>query len=196
MARLTKVVLFSMVILAGSFSAAQAHKLFAAAYGEGGKLEGEASFSTGDPCKECQIKVLDAAKKEIGQAVTNDEGTFSMAMPKGEFPWVVKVDGGGGHKAECQVTKEDAGVLPDTTGEVKEAASAKPETATQAAVGVSKEDLDRLLSKQLGPLKSQVKKLVRSSEAVTVKDVVGGLGWIIGLLGIGAYFYSRRQDKA
>jgi nickel transport protein len=143
--------------------------------------------------------VLDSANKEIGQAVTNEEGIFSLPMPEGAFPWVVKVDGGGGHKADCQVTREDAGVLSDQPGQAGQATAVKVADANladknqQAVVGVSKEELDQMLSRKLSPLKSQVKKLVMNSEEVTLKDVVGGLGWIMGLLGIGAYFYSRRQ---
>ncbi|MFH1059230.1 MAG: hypothetical protein V1797_11220, partial [Pseudomonadota bacterium] len=67
--------------------------------------------------------------------------------------------------------------------------------AGPAAAGISSAELERVVAKVVGeklaPLNAQVAKLAGEREN-TIHDVAAGIGYIIGLLGLAAWFKARR----
>jgi len=52
---------------------------------------------------------------------------------------------------------------------------------------------EKALDKKLKPV---MKKLAESQEnGPTVKDILGGIGYILGLVGVASYFHYRRKTK-
>ena len=52
--------------------------------------------------------------------------------------------------------------------------------------------VEQALQAQLAPLNAQVARLAGERE-VTVHDIAAGIGYIIGLMGLAAWFMSRRK---
>jgi nickel transport protein len=55
--------------------------------------------------------------------------------------------------------------------------------------------VSRLLDQKLAPIKAQLAQQ-NAKDPVTLHDVVSGLGWILGLVGIAAWFLGRKAKPA
>ena len=90
-------------------------------------------------------------------------------------------------------------VSPSEQAVVQTAAPAAPapvrtDAQPELRVSLTREELtaiiDGALERQLAPLRREL--AARSEEGPRLQDVVGGLGWIMGLVGMGLYFARRR----
>jgi len=52
--------------------------------------------------------------------------------------------------------------------------------------------VDKALAWQLAPIRRELKE---SREKARFSDIVGGIGYIIGLVGLALYFHSRRRPR-
>jgi len=67
-----------------------------------------------------------------------------------------------------------------------------PETKTAAVDRqVLEETLNKALERQLAPVKEMLTELTIHRTSLT--DIIGGIGYILGLFGLWAYFLSKRQ---
>lgn len=178
---------------------AWAHGVGAYAYAEGGQLKGEAYFAGGGRCRSCRVEVLDAQGAALTETETDAEGAFAMAMPSGELPWTVVVHAGEGHRADYKVTAADLGQPMHPAGE---AASPEPKgppgpppAPGPVTAAVHEAEFGKLLDKKLAPLQAQVRRLAEAQGQVTLRDVVGGLGWILGLVGVLAWAKARPRGQ-
>jgi len=88
-------------------------------------------------------------------------------------------------------------------GQAVSASGSKPMEATpeahapalQASMGLSRADVEEIvnaaLDAKLAPLKRAM--LEQTEGGPGVREIVGGIGWIFGLLGIAAYFKSKSR---
>ncbi|MFZ0052400.1 MAG: hypothetical protein WAK96_11555 [Desulfobaccales bacterium] len=53
--------------------------------------------------------------------------------------------------------------------------------------------LNKVLNRQLAPIKEMLTELTIHTASLT--DILGGIGYIFGLCGVGAYFLSKRQKN-
>lgn len=194
-------------------AAASAHRVNVFAYVEGGKLMGEGYFPGGKEAQTCKVVVSDADGKVIGQSETNADGSFQMPLPQGKPPYTVVLEAGMGHKASYQISAKELGNVPGGAagdgGKAKEAAPAGEEPAPAKALagksgemaaaasgGATLEEVRRAVGeevdKRLRPLQAQVARLA-AERGIKVSDVLGGLGYILGLVGLAAWFQSRRK---
>ena len=178
---------------------AQAHKVKVFAYLEAGALKGEGYMPGGDKAMNCPVKVLDAAGKLLAQGTTDRQGAFSIPLPQPLAPEAaplnVVLEAGEGHRAEFQLTAQDLGLAAQPAAQAQ--AAAKPTAAAPAApTAMDPAQLEQVVAKalasQLGPIKAQMARLA-DKDAVSLRDVVGGLGWILGLVGILAWVKARRS---
>jgi nickel transport protein len=177
---------------------ALAHKVSVFAYVENGQLKGEGYFAGGDKAQNCPVEVQDAQGQTVGQAQTNAQGEFSLPLPASAPPLKIILRAGQGHQGDYTLTAADLGAAADSPAPSPASAQAAPaaEAAPAAAApGLSAAELEQIvaqaLDKRLAPLTAQVAKLA-AERAVSLQDVVGGLGYILGLLGIAAYVKSRQ----
>jgi nickel transport protein len=177
---------------------ALAHKVKVFAYLEAGALKGEGYMPGGGKAMNCPVKVLDAAGKLLAEGTTDREGAFTVALPQNlapqAAPLTVVLEAGEGHRAEFQMTAQDLG-LADQAAAGKATAPETP-VAAPTGVGMDPAQLEKVVSKalsaQLGPIRAQMGRLADKDD-VSVRDVVGGLGWILGLVGVLAWAKSRRS---
>lgn len=198
-----KTVLVSLLALALS-SAALAHRVNVFAWTEGDVLHTESKFSGGTRVHFGAIRVEDlATKATLVDAKTNEKGEFSMPIPP-EFDRThglkVTINAGEGHQSTWTVLPEDLSPsLPHTHQAASQPQPIETAHTPPQAVTLSPETLDAIESRiaarvaqEVAPLKRDLAAL--STPQITLKDIIGGLGWILGLFGVGALVAKRKKD--
>ena len=190
-----------------------AHKLNLYAYQEGSRIKGEAYFKGGIKVQKGIVKVLTKDGRMRAQTVTAKDGSFSLPIPKQPPPYTITLESEGGHKASYELaqdqleqTKDQAQKAPAISDPahkpVETAGAVSPgQTGGNAMVAraLDLQELEamvsRLLDQKLAPIKAQLAQQ-NAKDPVTLHDVVSGLGWILGLVGIAAWFLSRKAKPA
>jgi nickel transport protein len=192
-----------LLVWVGSlFSAtpADAHKVNVFAYADGATIQGEVYVRGGDPVRGATITVFDPSGAELGTALTDDEGEFTLEA-RFRCDHRVVADAGGGHAAEYTVP---AGELPDGLPARGEPPEERPDP--QAAPTPPEEDPtaapDRApLHAELQSLNTQIIQLRRQLDQyqakIRLQDILGAIGYIVGVMGLAFYFLGvRRKEQA
>ncbi len=189
-----------------SIGQASAHKFFVTAWVEGDRVYLEAAFGDGSLAHNAEVIVSDEAGTVLLESNTNDQGEFSYKIEQ-KKPLKIKVKAGMGHQAEALIPLEEielafadeAGPEPVNNESVASQATATQSTPAVAAVpGLSRQEIQQIvegaLDKKLRPL---IRKLATSenAEKPKLKDILGGIGYIFGLVGVGTYFHCRRKQS-
>lgn len=187
-------VVFGLILaLAG---VAQAHRVAVFAYVEGDQIKGEGAFSTGGKVINQKVQVLDASGKVLAEGTTGEDSTFSLPLPKAKAPLTVVLDAGAGHRATFELTAQDLGQeAPGSTGQA--ATVATPTAAPSAAAAPTVKDLapeiKKAVQQAVAPIRAQLAEMALKADEVTLRDVIGGIGWIVGLMGLVAYLRARKM---
>ena len=179
---------------------ASAHKAIIFAWIDGDTIYTESKFSGGRKVKGGEVIVYDLDGNQLLKGKTNDKGEFSFKAPKKTGMKIVLL-AGMGHRGEWTIPLEEIqAVAAGETGTAtsKEADVEKPEKQARTAPvsGVSPDEIqmavENALDKKLRPI---MKMLAESRErSPSVTEILGGIGYILGLMGIGAYFSYRRKS--
>jgi nickel transport protein len=184
---------------------AHAHRVNVFAWVEGDTVRTESSFPGGREVNGGQVVVYD---DETGEKLlagrTDDKGKFSFPVPR-KTSLRIELTAGMGHKNEWIVPAEEilaasglSGPNPaPSAGERGESADSKavvepaggqevPSARIEAAV-------EKVLDRKLAPMVKMMAEL--RQRRTSLADVVGGIGYIIGLAGLGAYIHYRRKIK-
>ena len=180
-----------VLVLLGSFlvtANALAHRVNVFAWADGDMVYVEGKFSGGKKIIAGKIIVTDSSGVEVLTGQTNDQGEFSFKRPQ---PTELKIilEAGMGHRAEW--------TLPVDDGHANHSADESQSEETQTAVnaGVSRAEIEAIVEKALDKQMKPVLKMLAESRATGpgISDILGGIGYIIGLAGIAAYFHSRKK---
>ncbi len=189
-------------------SSAHAHKVQMFAYAEGDQVFVEGYFADGKKAMKSEVMVYDTSGTELLRGKTNDEGQFNFKAPKVTDLRIV-VDAGMGHKTEYTLPAGDLHVEGSNkaSAAVKGSASRedKPRTVKEEKNSVSETSrldeaqlravVEKAVEKSVG---ESIKPLVRSFTDMQQKNqlttIIGGIGYILGLMGIVLYFKSRRSS--
>ena len=176
---------------------ALAHKVTVFAWVEGDTVHTESKFSGGRVAKEARIEVYDAAGQKLLEGRTDDQGRFAFKPPRPEALRIVLI-AGTGHQNEWRVAAEEFTDAPVANAPATPAAAPPPPSAGKAESGTLimspgefQTLIDQALDRKLAPI---MHRLVALDRGPSVSDVLGGIGYIIGLVGLGAYFQSRRKS--
>jgi len=179
-----------------------AHRVNVFAYVDGGEIAVECGYSKSKPVNRGSIEVLDQTSGEVLlRGTTDEEGRFRFPVPEatrtsGNGLRIVLI-AGEGHRNEWIVeASEYTGAAPASTPvAVPEGLKdGNPNVAERpAAGGLTRTDVEEVvnaaLDAKLAPIKRAV--LERPEDGPGLKEIVGGIGWIFGLVGIAAYFKGR-----
>ncbi len=186
----------ALVLLATIASTpAWAHKVTVFAWVEDKTVFTQSKFSGGRPAKNAPIAVYNASGEKLLEGRTDTRGRFSFTPPTPEALQIVLM-AGSGHRGEWHLAAEAftptaarAGTPSETTATDAHAA-APPEGATPQA-----EDLQAMieaaLDKKLAPV---LRRLEGQEQGPALKDVFGGIGYIVGIVGLVAYLRSSRKS--
>ena len=203
--RLSALLLFfiiSMSVWLAGPSSAWAHKVNVFAYVEGNTIFTESYFNDGRKCRDSIIEVFNEKGEKILDGETDLEGKFSFPVPS-RTGIVIRLSSSAGHRAEYTIPEAELpGGATDSppaagtvTPEVPNQPTLAPGTPDQQAhltMAEVEEAIDRALARQVAPIR---RELEESRARARFSDIVGGIGYIIGLVGLVMYFRSKQRRK-
>lgn len=191
---LLSLVLFGSLITMVS-SNASAHKVNIFAYVEGDMVYTESYFPDGKKVEGGIIEVYDSQGNKLLEGKTTEEGLFDFKLPKKEDLKIVLIASMGHRNSYTLSASEMA-----EAGEAEEANVEEPdEVREQTTTRVAQLDLDQIkriidasLDEKLKPIMRQLAKA--EQRGVSFTEVMGGIGYIFGIMGLIMYFSSRRKS--
>lgn len=197
--------------------AALAHKVNVFAVAEGGVVSGEGYFSGGAKAQSVPVEIHDASGAVVAQGVTEKDGTFKIFLPSHVSPPLkIVLKAGDGHQNDFTLTANDlagqgapapaptASAQAQSTGpaSASPAAGSGQSFASASASGSSAPSLldearltalveaavAKSVDEKLAPLRLQLARMAEQDQSAHMRDIIGGIGWIIGLVGIAAWF--------
>lgn len=186
-----------------------AHKLRIFAWPEGDTIYGETAFSGNRKPKNAEITVQDAASHTILLTTRTDEqGKFNFVVPQkaaaNHLDLLLVVNAGEGHRGEWPLPATEYLTLTPTPkiASVKESTSTvakndpSPPANTTNTVLIDEQLLRRIvdeeLEKKMTPLRSILAENKDSSPGL--QDILGGIGYILGLAGLLAWIKAKKQN--
>jgi nickel transport protein len=159
-------------LLAGAGPAAgHALRVFAAA--DGPDLQGYAYHPGAGGAADVRVRAEDGAGEALATARTDPEGRFRLAGVSDRAVRVV-AQAADGHRAEWRLSPLAAGRGADPPG----------------TAGLSAAEVEALVARQLAPLREDLQRL---ADRRRLQDILGGLGYLLGLAGLGAWLHARRR---
>ncbi len=185
--------LFPAVLCGALLSSAPAwaHKVLASVFASGDKIEGEIGFSDSSMAKEQTVEVFDAAGRKLGETKTDAQGAFVFA-PTQRVEHVFRANLGAGHIAEARMSVDElpriAAAAPDAP--VAPDAAAPPQAAAAPSTDALRALIAEEVRREVKPLRQEISSYKEKND---LQAILGGIGYIIGLFGIGFYVAARRK---
>ncbi|WP_020590851.1 hypothetical protein [Kiloniella laminariae] len=182
-------------------TSAWAHKIISAAYPDGDKIEGEIGFSNGDMAGDVLVVVSDADGNKLGETTTDEDGFFTF-IATARVDHHFRADLSAGHIASFVVTADE---LPETlngadgtakqvavadAGDSAAAGMAPTSPAVASGTIMDEELLKSVVGKEVSKLR---KELALFKEERRFQDILGGIGYILGIFGIASFLLGRRK---
>lgn len=187
---------------------AWAHKVMIFGWVEGDTVYTESKFSGGKKAKNSTVVVYDEEGNQLLEGKTDEQGEFSFKVPK-KTDLKIVLKASMGHMAEWIIPAEEITAVgpiyeerstPDVGLQVAaKERSPSIETKTRgelpAPVGLSRQELkaliDESLDRKLAPILNMLVDSIDSGPKAS--EVIGGIGYIFGLVGVALYFANRRR---
>jgi nickel transport protein len=199
--------MIAVALLAGIPSGqALAHKLQVFAFSEGGHIDGSTYFAGGGAAPGARIEVRDATGLLLAELTPDEEGKFAYEAQAPIDHRILAITSDG-HQAEWLVSADElsgAFVVATRPGGSVETRSGAPDAVnaeTGSAVPLPLMDtaidpaieaaIERAVARQIRPLREQ---LLAAEDALRLRDILGGLGYILGLTGLALWWRARKPS--
>lgn len=172
-----------------------AHKVNVFAYVEGKKIYTESYFNNGKKCIDSKIEVFDNQGNKLLEGLTDKEGEFSFEVPSEDGDLKIVLTASMGHRAEYSISADElrgfAGLIKEENKEPISIVSPEISLVDLKEIQLITEDT---LDEKLKPIMREMKEIKKSQEdRISPTEIIGGVGYIIGIFGIAAYFLSRKR---
>ena len=179
-----------------------AHKLYVYAQLKGTLIQGRVYFPGDVPARKIDVIARDPSGRELDRTTTDDDGKFTFTAREHVDHYLVAEtpDGHGGgpyivHAAEF------SGRLPaksPTTESGSQVAAQSMDHASVPAASTGNENEQATVAIQLTELRTQLDELrqqiFESDERLRFRDILGGIGFILGLAGVAFYMKARQRS--
>lgn len=168
------------------------HKVIVFAWVEGDTVFTESKFSGGRSAVGAEVLVFDREGQRLLEGRTDNKGGFSFKVPKLTDLRIV-LNAGTGHQGEWTIPESEireAGYVPEE--------EKSPGEASQAiTVGLSKEEIKDLIEESLDMKLRPIMRMMTesTSKGPSVTEILGGIGYIFGLMGVALYFKNRGEKR-
>jgi nickel transport protein len=166
----------------------------------GDEIRGLAYFADGARARDVSARLL-VGGAVVAETATDAEGRFRFAPPAA-YPAVVEVATLDGHRAVWELaapppdgaaarSADDAGdeAADEATADVAPGAADGAATPTGVSAGELRALVDAAVARHVEPLREQ---LALAEERRRMSDVVGGVGYLLGLTGLVALMWRRK----
>jgi nickel transport protein len=172
-----------------------AHKVNVFAYVEGEKIYTESYFNDGKKGVDSKIEVFDNQGNKLLEGLTDKEGEFSFEVLSEDGDLKIVLTASMGHRAEYSISADE---LSSAAGLIKEepeepVSLISPETSLVDLKEIQS-IIEDTLDEKLKPIMREMREIKKSQEdKISPTEIIGGIGYIIGIFGIIAYFLSRKR---
>ena len=172
---------------------ALAHRLNVFAAWDGARLSGEAYFTGGARAGGIAIRAVASDGKVLAQTRSEKNGGFALppfAVAAVEADVDIVADSGDGHVAHFRITAAEMGT-PSGAAPSMAASPPVPVAAPSASDGLEAA-MDRAVARRIAPLQRQIAEY---EAKVRLHDILGGIGYLVGLAGLCFWWLARREAK-
>lgn len=181
----------ALLLLSLFVPAAHAHKVNVFAFVENGSVVVEGYFTDGKVADKADIQVFgpDGAKLVEGKA--DDEGIFVFDIPQ-VADLKISLYAGMGHRADFILPADELRAAAATTGAAMAATPATADVATAVDTAAIEAMVRQAVSEAVLPLTRNIAEL---NESRTMSDIIGGIGFIVGIIGVFFYLKARKSGS-
>ncbi len=180
-----------------------AHRVNIFAWTASGSIEAECAFSGGNPAQNSTVSVLDTATGQLlATEKTNSDGHCVFAItdnmrnaPKG---LTLQVNAGSGHLGTWAIEASELANHAPVQESVSKSTPAV--TAPSLPAVASQEDSISISRTEIAALRADIASLHKEIASLknddpSMREIVGGLGWIAGLVGFALWYTGRRRQS-
>ena len=156
-----------------------AHRVVAAVYAIDGVIEGEIGFSNGKMARDALVEIFAESGEKLGELYTDSNGFFTYRPPSVQA-LSFRADLSAGHIARVDLAAEDlsAGLF---AAEGADANAGQNRRSEGASSGLRRDIVN--LRKDIAAFRAERR----------FQDILGGIGFILGLFGIAAFVMGRKK---
>ena len=176
---------------------AYGHKVMVFAYEEGGRVKLEGYFADGKKAQDSLVEVFGHDGSRLLEGRTDENGAFSFPMPD-DSELTIVLTASMGHRAECTMKARDDAAKKGDQGDASPAVAGESLGMDLDETVLSKSAQNRIrsfvsaeLDRRIDPLTREVALLRQDNPSI--RDIIGGIGYIVGLMGLFLYFRARRE---
>ncbi|MCX8030310.1 MAG: hypothetical protein N3A59_01850 [Thermodesulfovibrionales bacterium] len=181
---------------------AKAHKVNVYAYSYGEVVHTEGYFADGSKCKGCDVVIYDSTtNKFIAEGKTDENGMFSFQKPDA-YAIKIILKGGAGHQSSYLLTLKDHPKKDSLKNKIKDELSKDALldlslSQKEKSQCLKQSDIEFLinqaLDKKIQPLTDQIAMLHEDIRKASILQIIGGIGYIFGVMGLVLYFKSKKS---
>ena len=201
----------SLVFAGASF--ASAHRVNIFAFVDGDAVQVECGFNRSQKVKQGTVEVFDATTgARLLQGTTDDNGVFrfpvTAELREAGHDLNIRIIAGEGHQNDGpgpaagwappgppEPGLVPAGKAPPPPAPLSAGRAAPSAAAPVAAFsgGAPPAEIERIVDAALDAKLSPIKRMLaeQTEAGPNLRDIIGGIGWIFGLIGVAAYFRRR-----
>ncbi len=190
--KLYLILIFTFLIIIMMDVSVFAHKVNVFAYVEGEKIYTESYFNDGKKCIDSKIEVFYSQRNKLLEGLTDKEGKFSFEVPSEDGDLKIVLTASMGHRAEYSISADE---LSSADGLIKEEPEEPVSIVSSETSLIDLKEIQSIiedtLDEKLKPIMREIKK--SREDKISPAEIIGGIGYIIGIFGIIAYFLSRKR---
>lgn len=164
-----------------------AHQLKVFALAEEGRISGKAYFAGGVKARGAEVFLKNSDGLVVDRAQTDRKGVFSLT-PDRRQDYRITARAGDGHQAQWSISAAELIGNPESYGTNGSEASAIALTGEAYGRAQLESLIERAVARQITPLREQ---LLGFQERLRLQDILGGLGYIVGLAGLLLHWRPR-----
>ncbi|MDE5832375.1 MAG: cobalamin biosynthesis protein CbiL [Desulfovibrio sp.] len=209
----------ALLIALGSAAEASAHRLNVFAWLENDEVIVECNFGKDKPAIDADVTIIDSVtKRTLATGRSNSAGQYVFVVPEAVregHGLVIDVNAGQGHHREWTMDASElyaaasltAGFDASAIESAEQAAQASrplsaaptnaPATIAPAHDALTADNVRAIVHEAVETHMAPIRKSLAARDATGpgVIEIVGGLGWIIGLIGVYLIFRARRKNS-